>query len=87
MSEEIGTEAEQFLCWEYINGIFVAVQSTLMNFLQFEEHDIGKRRHCFLNTQIRITITSHILFQCNVPVVYTFGRGQLKVPIILVTFV
>jgi hypothetical protein len=28
MNKEIGTEAEQFLFREYINGIFVAVQRT-----------------------------------------------------------
>jgi hypothetical protein len=27
MSVEIGTEALQFIFWEYINGIFVAVYS------------------------------------------------------------
>jgi hypothetical protein len=30
MDVEIGTEDAQFLFWEYINGIFVAVQSLLL---------------------------------------------------------
>jgi hypothetical protein len=63
---EIGTEAAQFLFWENINGIFVAVCLETPGIYKMDVrvlrtvHNLLKTLHCFLKNESRATTKNFV---------------------------